>query len=330
MKVAIIGATGLVGRKMRTMLKAHQVPVDELLLAASASSVGIELELDGEYLKVQSIEEVLHAKPDVAIFSAGGSVSKEWALQFAEAGTTVIDNSSAWRMDEQVPLIVPEVNGALLTKSDKIIANPNCSTIQLMMAIFPLHQAYGLKKLVVSTYQSVSGSGNKALLQLFGERKEEEDYTKVYPHKIDLNCLPHCDEFQDNDYTKEELKLLNESRKILGLPQLLVSATAVRVPVIGGHSESVYAAFESEVNPADAKALLQDFKGVVLEDNPADNIYPMPINAYEKDEVFVGRVRQAIGEKNALNLWVVADNIHKGAATNAVQILTHLHQNDLL
>ncbi|MEX0965649.1 MAG: aspartate-semialdehyde dehydrogenase [Bacteroidia bacterium] len=320
MKIAIIGATGLVGRKMMQVLDESGLPVDELYLAASERSKGSKITFQGRELILETIGEVLNRKPDAALFSAGGDISMEWAEKFADAGVKVIDNSSAWRMHPEIKLIVPEINGFDLTPEDKIIANPNCSTIQLVMVLNPLHERYGIKRVLVSTYQSVSGSGNKGIGQMMDERTGTEG-KKAYPHTIDQNCLPHCDAFTENGYTREEMKLMNESRKILKLPALKLSATAVRVPVQGGHSESVNIEFENKPDVDEIREILSQSAGVIVQDDPGKNLYPMPLLAKDQNEVFVGRIRADLSNENAINLWIVADNIRKGAATNAVQIL---------
>ncbi len=325
MKVAVVGATGLVGSKMLQVLEERNFPVDELIPVASEKSVGKELKYKGKSFTVVSKETAIQMKPDVALFSAGGSTSLEWAPKFAEAGITVIDNSSAWRMNPDNKLIVPEVNANVLTSDDKVIANPNCSTIQLVVALAPLHQAYGIKRVVVSTYQSVTGSGVKAVNQMMNEREEKEG-EMAYPYRIDMNVLPHIDVFQDNLYTKEEMKLVKETNKIIGDDSIKVTATAVRIPVIGGHSESVNVEFEKEYDLEAVKNLLAETPGVVVVDDVTQNKYPMPLEAHEKDEVFVGRIRRDESQPNSLNLWVVADNLRKGAATNAVQIAEYLLQ----
>lgn len=324
MKIAVVGATGLVGSVMCTELDRLIDREFELLLAASQRSVGRRVSFRGRELLVQSIADVLAARPDIAVFAAGSTVSLEYAEQFAKKGTYVVDNSSAWRMHPEVPLVVPEINDSALRKEAHIIANPNCSTIQMVMALAPLC-AFGLKRIHVSTYQSVSGSGMKGIEQLQAEREGREPERRAYPYPIDLNCIPHCDEFLENGYTKEEMKLVNETRKIFNLPQLAVSATAVRVPVWGGHSESVSVEFEKPIKPDEARNLIAAMHGVTVLDDPSQLRYPMARYAQESDQVFVGRIRQdlATGE-NGLTLWVVADNIRKGAATNAVQIVKAL------
>lgn len=324
MKIAVVGATGLVGSVMCTELDRLIDREFELLLAASQRSVGRRVSFRGRELLVQSIADVLAARPDIALFAAGSTVSLEYAEQFAKKGTYVVDNSSAWRMHPEVPLVVPEINDGALRKEAHIIANPNCSTIQMVMALAPLRR-FGLKRIYVSTYQSVSGSGMKGIEQLQAEREGREPERRAYPYPIDLNCIPHCDEFLENGYTKEEMKLVNETRKIFNLPQLAVSATAVRVPVWGGHSESVSVEFEKPIKPGEARNLIATMHGVTVLDDPSQLRYPMARYAQESDQVFVGRIRQdlATGE-NGLTLWVVADNIRKGAATNAVQIVKAL------
>jgi aspartate-semialdehyde dehydrogenase len=319
MRIAIVGATGLVGKEMLEVLGASDIDIDELIPVASENSVGAEIRFRNEKLKVYSIQEAVLKTPDIALFSAGGDVSLQWAPKFAEVGTRVIDNSSAWRMNPKCKLIVPEVNGKSLTADDFIIANPNCSTIQLVMVLKPLHDKFGIKRVIISTYQAVTGTGKKAVDQLNAERSGEKA-DMVYPYPIDLNCIPHCDVFSEDGYTKEELKLVNEPRKILDLPKLAITATAVRVPVLGGHSESVNIEFETEPDLNEVRKCLASAKGVVIQDNPDANSYPMPRFAKGKDEVFVGRIRKDMSCENAINLWVVADNLRKGAATNAVQI----------
>ncbi len=319
MNVAVIGATGLVGQKIIQVLEERYFSVNQLITVASLKSYNKSIFFNKKEYFVSSIDEAIAKKPDIAIFSAGSDVSLKYAPQFAEAGTFVIDNSSAWRMDKTKKLIVPEINGNILTESDKIIANPNCSTIQLVMVLAPLHKKYKIKRIIISTYQSVSGSGMRAIEQLKSERSGLGN-EKFYPHQIDMNTLPHCDVFMGNDYTKEEMKLVNEPKKILNDDKLRISATAVRVPVVGGHSESVNIEFEKDFEISEIKSILSGTKGVIVQDNPQENIYPMPINSYEKDEVFVGRIRRDLSNNQAVNLWIVADNIRKGAATNAVQI----------
>jgi len=327
MKIAIVGATGLVGREMIKVLEEFDLDAEVLYPVASSKSVGKTLFFRNRELKVIPVEEAVQLKPDVAVFSAGAAVSKKWAPVFANAGTTVVDNSSAWRMDENIPLIVPEINADILTKNDKIIANPNCSTIQLVMVLAPLQKKYGIKRVVVSTYQSVTGSGVKAVEQLMNERAGKET-AKVYPHPIDLNVLPHAGNFDENGYTTEEMKLVNETKKILNT-DIPLTATAARVPVTGGHSEAVNIELENEFTITEVRQLLSQTKGVVVEDDPDNNLYPMPLNTKGKNEVFVGRIRRDYSLKNGLNLWVVADNIRKGAATNAIQIVAWLMQHHL-
>jgi aspartate-semialdehyde dehydrogenase len=323
MKVAVVGATGLVGSKMLQVLEERNFPVTKLLPVASERSVGKTIKFRGKRYKIVSMTDAIGKKPDVAIFSAGGSVSKDWAPKFAEVGTTVIDNSSAWRMDPEKKLVVPEVNAAVLSKKDKIIANPNCSTIQMVVALKPLHDRYRIRRIVVSTYQSVTGTGVKAVTQLLNERKGKGG-ERAYPYQIDLNLLPHIDLFTDNGYTKEEMKMVNETKKIMGDDNLRVTATTVRVPVMGGHSESVNVEFEQDFDLAEVRAILEKAPGVVVQDNPAELQYPMPLHAHDKDEVFVGRLRRDESQPNTLNLWVVSDNLRKGAATNAIQIAEYL------
>ncbi|WP_299098318.1 aspartate-semialdehyde dehydrogenase [uncultured Winogradskyella sp.] len=329
MKVAIVGATGLVGNVMLNVLEERNFPVDELLLVASERSVGKKIKFKGKDISVISIPSAIEAKPDIALFSAGGSTSLEWAPKFAEVGTTVIDNSSAWRMDQTKKLVVPEINATELTKADKIIANPNCSTIQMVMALAPLHSKYKIKRIIVSTYQSVSGTGVKAVEQMENEIVGKEG-DMAYPYPIHKNAIPHCDVFEDNGYTKEEMKLVNETQKILGDRSIAVTATAVRIPTAGGHSEAINVEFENEYDVADVRALLNDTDGITVQDNLETNTYPMPMYAHGKDDVFVGRIRRDGSQPNALNLWVVSDNLRKGAATNTVQIAEFLVKNELV
>ena len=329
MKLAIIGSTGMVGGTMLKVLEERNFPLDELILVASEKSVGKELVFKGRPHKVIGLETALERRPDIALFSAGGSTSLEWAPKFAAMGTTVIDNSSAWRMDADKKLIVPEINAHLLTKEDKIIANPNCSTVQLVMALAPLHIKYKMKRVVVSTYQSVSGTGQKAVTQMNNEIagiKAE----MAYPYPIHLNALPHCDVFEDNGYTKEELKLAREPQKIFDDQTFSVTATAVRVPIIGGHSEAVNVEFFNDFELEEVRILLHNTPGLKLQDNPDTNTYPMPIYAHGKDEVFVGRIRRDQTQPNTLNMWIVSDNLRKGAATNAIQIAEYLIENKLV
>ena len=318
MKIAVVGATGMVGEVILQVLNERKFPISEFIPVASEKSAGKKLEFQGKEYVIYSLAQAVEAAPDIAIFSAGGSVSLEWAPKFAEVGTTVIDNSSAWRMDEDKKLIVPEINGHLLTKNDKIIANPNCSTIQLVMVLAPLHRKYGIKRVVVSTYQSVTGTGVKAVQQMNNERNRIQA-EMVYPYPIDQNCLPHCDVFEDNGYTKEEMKLSKETKKILD-QKIAVTATAVRVPVVGGHSEAVNIEFESKPDIQEIRRILHETKGVILQDNPETKTYPMPRFASGRDEVFVGRIREDFSQDNTVNLWIVSDNLRKGAATNAIQI----------
>jgi aspartate-semialdehyde dehydrogenase len=323
MKVAVLGATGLVGNKMLTILEERNFPVSELIPVASFKSAGKTVRFKENDYKVVTPEDALLMRPDLALFSAGGNVSLEWAPRFAEQGCTVIDNSSAWRMDSAKKLVVPEVNASVLNENDKIIANPNCSTIQLVVALNPLHVKYSIKRIVVSTYQSVTGTGLKAVHQLISERNGEA-CEPAYPHPIDLNVLPHIDIFLENGYTKEEMKMLNGTRKIMGDSTISLTATTVRVPVIGGHSEAVNVEFRNEFDVLDIRNLLENAPGVIVEDEVSKNSYPMPINANNKDEVFVGRIRRDESQEKTLNLWIVADNLRKGAATNAIQIAEYL------
>lgn len=329
MKVAVVGATGLVGTKMMQVLEERNFPVTELLPVASERSVGKEVSFKGKTYKVIGMQQAIDEKPQVAIFSAGGGTSLEWAPKFAAAGITVIDNSSAWRMDPTKKLVVPEINASVLTSEDKIIANPNCSTIQMVVALNPLHKAYQMKRVIVSTYQSVTGTGKKAVDQLFNERTGK-DGDKAYAHPIDLNVIPQIDVFTDNGYTKEEMKMTNETIKILQDDSIRLTATAIRIPVIGGHSESINVEFEKEFDLDEVRKLLSEAPGVVLQDNIAESQYPMPLNAHEKDEVFVGRLRRDETQPKTLNLWVVSDNLRKGAATNAVQIAEYLLAQKLI
>lgn len=328
MKIAVVGATGLVGREMIKVLEERRVPIDIFIPVASLRSVGKKVTYNGKAHTVVGVDEAIALKPDIALFSAGGITSKAVAPKFAEAGTVVIDNSSAWRMEKDIPLVVPEINGNVLNKNDRIIANPNCSTIQLVMALSPLHNKYGIKRVVVSTYQSVSGSGAKGVNQLMGERNGEKP-EKCYPHQIDLNAIPHAGDFEANDYTTEENKLVNETHKIMSV-DFGVSATAVRIPVVGGHSESVNIEFENDFEIFEVKRLLGVMPGVVVVDMPEGSLYPMPILAKGKDEVLVGRIRRDHSQDKTLNLWVVSDNLRKGAATNAIQIAEYLLKKGLL
>jgi len=319
MKAAVIGATGMVGNIMLKVLAERQLPITELIPVASEKSVGKTLSWQGESYRVQSLEEALEQKPDLALFSAGGACSLEWAPKFAAIGTTVIDNSSAWRMSPEHKLIVPEINADELTAADKIIANPNCSTIQMVLALAPLHNLYGLERIIVSTYQSITGTGVKAMQQLENEEAGDKG-AMAYPYPIHRNCLPHCDDFITTGYTKEEMKLVHETRKIIGDKNIGVTATAVRVPVMGGHSESINVTFKKDFDLATVRKTIHEAEGLVLQDNTDTNTYPMPKYAEGKDDVFVGRLRRDESYRNTLNMWVVADNLRKGAATNAVQI----------
>jgi aspartate-semialdehyde dehydrogenase len=320
MRVAVVGATGMVGNVLLQVLREQNFPITELIPVASEKSVGNIILFGGLEFTVVGLQTALEMKPDLAIFSAGGETSLEWAPKFAELGTTVIDNSSAWRMDPTKKLIVPEINGEILSANDKIIANPNCSTIQLVLVLAPLHKKYGVKRVVVSTYQSITGTGVKAVEQMENERKNLQG-EMAYHYPIDKNCIPQCDTFLENGYTKEEMKLTNETKKILD-PNINVSATAVRVPVVGGHSEAVNIEFENEFDVTEVRKLLHEMPGVTLKDDPTTNTYPMPKYAEGKDDVFVGRIRRDESQEKTLNLWIVADNLRKGAATNAVQIAT--------
>jgi aspartate-semialdehyde dehydrogenase len=329
MKVAVVGATGLVGSKMLQVLAERNFPVDELIPVASEKSIGKEVEFKGKKYKVVGFADAIAAKPNVAIFSAGGGTSLELAPQFAAAGITVIDNSSAWRMDPTKKLVVPEVNANVLTAEDKIIANPNCSTIQMVLVLKPLHDKYKIKRVVVSTYQSVTGTGVKAVDQLFNERKGVQG-EMAYKYPIDLNVIPQIDVFIENGYTKEEMKMIKETNKIIGDDSIKVTATTVRIPVIGGHSESLNIEFENDFDVEEVKSILSKAPGLVLQDDIANAIYPMPLTAHEKDETFVGRIRRDESQANTLNCWVVSDNLRKGAATNAVQIAEYLSEKGLL
>jgi aspartate-semialdehyde dehydrogenase len=335
MKVAVVGATGLVGTKMLQVLAERNFPVTELVPVASERSVGKEVSFKGKAYKVVSMEDGIAAKPAVAVFSAGGSTSLEWAPKFAAAGITVIDNSSAWRMDPTKKLVVPEVNAHVLTNDDKIIANPNCSTIQMVVALQPLHKKYQIKRVVVSTYQSVTGTGKKAVDQLMGERAKAvkgatDEYPMAYKYAIDLNVIPQIDVFLDNGYTKEEMKMVKETCKIMGDDSIRVTATTVRIPVMGGHSESVNIEFANDFDVTEVKALLAAAPGIIVTDDLLNQQYPMPKDAHEKDDVFVGRIRRDETQANTLNMWIVSDNLRKGAATNAVQIAEYLLSNGLL
>lgn len=328
MRVAVVGATGMVGNVMLQVLREQNFPITELIPVASEKSVGNEIDFGGLKFKVVGMQTAVEMKPDVAIFSAGGETSLEWAPRFAEVGTTVIDNSSAWRMDPTKKLVVPEINGDVLTAEDKIIANPNCSTIQLLLALAPLHKTYNIKRVVVSTYQSITGTGVKAVQQMENERNGISG-EMAYKYPIDKNCIPQCDSFLDNGYTKEEMKLTNETKKILD-PTINVTATAVRVPVVGGHSEAVNVEFETDFDLNEVRRLLHEQPGITLKDDPTTYSYPMPKYAEGKDDVFVGRIRRDESQPNTLNMWIVADNLRKGAATNAVQIAKLLMEKGIL
>ena len=330
MKIAVVGATGLVGSEILKVLEERNFPADEIMVVASEKSVGTSCFFKGRELKVIGMETAIAARPDIAIFSAGGSVSKEFAPKFAEAGTTVIDNSSAWRMDPTKPLVVPEINAGILTKTDKVIANPNCSTIQMVLALHKLHDAFKIKRIVVSTYQSVTGTGKKAVDQMMQERASGKATEMAYAHPIDLNVIPQIDVFEDNGYTKEEMKMVNETKKILGDQTVQVTATTVRIPVIGGHSESVNVEFEKPFELDEIYRILNETEGVKVVDEPAKQLYPMPKDAHGKDDVLVGRIRKDNTQPNTLNMWIVADNLRKGAATNAVQIAEYLLKNGLV
>ncbi len=329
MKIAVVGATGMVGTVMLQVLKERNFPFTELLLVASEKSVGKKMTFKGKEYTVIGLQDAVNQKPDIAVFSAGGETSLEWAPKFAVVGTTVIDNSSAWRMDATKKLIVPEINANELTKEDKIIANPNCSTIQLVMALAPLHKKYKIKRLIISTYQSITGTGVKAVQQLENEFNGVKG-EMAYPYPIHKNAIPHCDVFEDNGYTKEEMKLVRETQKILSDNTIAVTATAVRIPVVGGHSESINVEFENEINVSDIRKILHETPGVTVKDNLDTNTYPMPIYAEGKDDVFVGRIRLDESQANTLNMWVVSDNLRKGAATNTIQIAEYLMANNLV
>jgi aspartate-semialdehyde dehydrogenase len=329
MKVAVVGATGLVGTQMIRVLEERNFPVTEFIPVASEKSVGKKVTFKGKEYAVVGMQDAINMKPQIAVFSAGGGTSKIWAPKFAEVGTTVVDNSSAWRMDPAIKLVVPEVNAHVLTKEDKIIANPNCSTIQMVVALVGIHKAYKVKRIVVSTYQSVTGTGKKALDQLMNERKGISG-EMAYPHKIDMNALPHIDVFLDNGYTKEEMKMVNETKKIMEDDSIQVTATTVRIPVIGGHSEALNVEFEKEYELSEVRKILEKTPGVIVMDDPKNNIYPMPIISHNRDEVFVGRLRRDESQPKTLNMWVVSDNLRKGAATNAVQIAEYLVEKKLI
>lgn len=328
MKVAVVGATGMVGRTMIKVLEERNFPVTQLIPAASERSVGKEITFNGKPVKVVSVADAVAAKPVFAIFSAGAATSKDWAPAFAENGTVVIDNSSAWRMEKNVPLVVPEINSHAIKKGDRIIANPNCSTIQMVMALAPLHRKYRIKRLVIATYQSVTGTGVKAVKQMENERAGIRG-EMAYKYQIDMNCFPHGGTFQPDGYTTEEQKLIDETRKILEDQTIMVTATVVRIPVVGGHSEAVNAEFENEFDIDEVRSLIGSFPGVVVYDNPDEFKYPMPILSHNRDEVFVGRIRRDLSREKCLNLWIVSDNIRKGAATNAVQIAEYMADKKL-
>lgn len=327
-KIAVVGATGLVGSKLIQVLEERHIAVSEFIPVASANSAGKQVLFHGKPHTVITPEQALELKPQIALFSAGGGTSLEWAPKFAAIGCYVIDNSSAWRMEEGIPLVVPEINADRIQPDTRIIANPNCSTIQMVMVLQPLLQRYGLKRVVVSTYQSVTGTGQKAVEQLFAEREGRKDFESVYPHPIDLNVLPHIDVFTPNGYTKEEMKMINETRKILSQPELKITATTVRIPTMGGHSESVNVELGHAFDLEDVRQILASTPGVIVQDDPSRHLYPMPLTAHDKDEVFVGRIRRDESLQNGLNFWVVADNLRKGAATNAVQIAQSILAKD--
>ena len=329
MKLAVVGATGMVGTIMIKLLEERNFPVSEILLVASEKSIGNELHFNGKTIKVIGLKDAFFKKPEIAIFSAGSAISLKWAPKFAEAGTTVIDNSSAWRMDLSKKLVVPEINASTLTTDDKIIANPNCSTIQLVMALAPLHEKYRMKRVIISTYQSVSGTGKKAVNQLENEINGVQS-EMAYPYPIHKNALPHCDDFEANGYTKEEMKLAREPQKILNDRSFSISATAVRIPTVGGHSESVNIEFKKDFDINTVRKILHETQGVTVQDNPDTNTYPMPIYANGKDDVFVGRIRRDETLENTLNMWIVSDNLRKGAATNAIQIAEYLMDKKLI
>jgi aspartate-semialdehyde dehydrogenase len=329
MKIAVVGATGLVGTKMMQVLAERNFPITELIPVASEKSIGQLVSFKGKEYKVVGMQTAIDMKPAIAIFSAGGGTSLDWAPKFAAAGITVIDNSSAWRMDATKKLVVPEINAHVLSKEDKIIANPNCSTIQMVVALNPLHKKYKIKRVVVSTYQSVTGTGKKAVDQLMNERAGI-DGEKAYAYTIDLNVIPQIDVFMDNGYTKEEMKMVNETNKIMGDDSIKVTATAIRIPVMGGHSESVNIEFENEFQLTDIVAILKEAPGIIVQDDIKNAFYPMPLTAHDKDETFVGRIRRDESQPKTLNMWIVADNLRKGAATNAVQIAEYLVEKELV
>jgi aspartate-semialdehyde dehydrogenase len=329
MKIAVVGATGMVGNVMLKVLAERNFPITELIPVASNKSIGKEIDYNNTKYAVVDLQKAVNKKPDIAIFSAGGNTSLEWAPKFAEVGTIVIDNSSAWRMNPNNKLIVPEINANALTPEDKIIANPNCSTIQMVLVMNPLHKKYKIKRVIVSTYQSLTGTGVKAVQQFENERNRK-DGEMIYPYPIDKNCLPHCDSFEDNGYTKEEMKLVNEPKKIMNDDTIKITATAVRVPVMGGHSEAVNIEFENDFDLTEVRQLLHQTEGIILQDNTDTNTYPMPLYAADKDDVFVGRIRRDESQPNTINMWIVTDNLRKGAATNAVQIAEYLVKEGLI
>ena len=329
MKVAVVGVTGVVGTVMLSLLDKRKFPITQIIPVASEKSVGNQIRFQGKYYTIVSLNDAVAMKPDIALFSAGGSISKEWAPKFADIGTRVVDNSSAWRMDSTKKLIVSEVNSETLTDDDYIIANPNCSTMQMLVVLAPLHKKFNIKRLVISTYQSVSGTGKNAIDQLYSERNGS-DSEKVYPYSIDQNLLPHCDVFEDGGYTKEENKLINETKKILNDNSIQITSTAVRVPIEICHGESVNIEFEKEYKLEEVNSILKSSTGLIVEDEPKNNLYPMPINAANKDEVFVGRIRRDFSIKRGLNLWIVADNLRKGAATNTIQIAEKLIEKGIV
>ena len=329
MRIAVVGVTGMVGKVMLDVLTERNIPISELIPVASEKSIGKTILFKGENLEVIGLAEALNTQPDIALFSAGGDTSLEWAPKFAENGTTVIDNSSAWRMKKDIKLVIPEINASQLTSTDKIIANPNCSTIQMVMAIAPLHKAFKIKRLVISTYQSITGTGVKAVEQLDNEMYDKIG-EKAYPYQIHKNALPQCDVFLKNDYTKEEMKLVQETHKILEDSSIGITATAIRIPVVGGHSESVNIEFELKYDIKKVRTILNEMIGVEVIDDPKKNLYPMPINAKGKDEVFIGRIRRDESVENGLNLWIVSDNLRKGAATNTIQIAEYLIHNNIV
>ena len=329
MKIAIVGATGMVGSVMLEVLAERKLPISEILLVASSRSIGKKIDFEGKTYSVIGLQDAINARPNIALFSAGGVTSKEWAPKFAAIGTTVIDNSSAWRMDVNKKLIIPEINADQLTKEDKIIANPNCSTIQMVMALAPLHKTYNIKRIVISTYQSITGTGIKAVEQLNNE-VEGNTGNMAYPHPIHENAIPQCDVFLENDYTKEEMKLVNETHKIFNDSTIGITATAVRIPVLGGHSESVNLEFEKSYEVNEIRSILDQTEGIEVKDDPKNSSYPMPIEAQGKDSVFVGRIRRDSSIQNGLNLWIVSDNLRKGAATNTIQIAEYLIKNKLV